>query len=91
MTEIEELRQKNCKQQSLDHSIIYAVADLLLFSLCDVHIVAGNGFARFGAELSKPPRLLYKVFREPNQNISQLCNVGTPNLHSKMMAFGAGF
>ncbi len=91
MTEIEELRQKNCKQQSLDHSIIYAVADLLLFSLCDVHIVSDNGFARFGAELSKPPRSVFMLYKEPTQNIQRVCNINTPTHHTLLASYGAGF
>ncbi len=80
-----------CQEERLDHSIIYAVADLLLFSLCDLHLVSDNGFAKFGAELAPPPRFMYMLYREDSRNIPKLCNLQTPDEHAGLMTYGVGF
>jgi hypothetical protein len=82
----------SCDRESLDMAIITAVAQLTLFSMCDVHIITpDSGFPRIAAMLAKPPQRIYmmgeKYRKETN---SYYCQLGNHSTWQRVAKIGCG-
>ncbi len=80
-----------CHQDKLDNAIIYAVAQLSLFSLCDVQIVSESGFPRISAEVAKEPHLMFMLsMYHTTSDLYKVCQLKSPADHNHLQSQGCG-
>lgn len=77
-----------CEQEHLRDAIQYAVSQLQLFAMCNVHIFPSSGFPRVGAMLSSPPYHMYAL-KGKNDGFGD-CKYDTPMSMDAVMNIGAG-
>ncbi len=78
-----------CHQQKLDDAIIYAAAQMTLFSMCDIHIISGSGFPRMAAMIAKPPHRIYLI-EDHSTTYNKTCIYGKHNPFSQIGKAGCG-
>jgi hypothetical protein len=80
----------NCDQESLNTAIVTAVAQLTLFSMCDVHIISPiSGFPRIAAILSSSPRI-YRMVPLEEEEIHDYCQLGNHTSIEVLAKIGNG-